>query len=260
MVLRSIIEHARCAKHNLLDHASFSVSFRGGYYYVRTSDDVQLRFRHNPYQPFYELTAGYLRDSAWPITAGMYVIDAGAYHGEFALYASRCVGPAGRVIALEPDPESFVRLCDSFALNGGVPPNVDLLNAGLWKCSGELVFSAGKMSGSHIVYGGAGAVGQTDSGSVLIHVHSLPDLVSRYQLTRLDYVKMDIEGAEIEAIQGASSMLSNFKPRFAIASYHIRNGRPTAADLEPFFRESGYTVITGFPTHLTTYAFPTSTI
>jgi hypothetical protein len=55
---------------------------------------------------------------------------------------------------------------------------------------------------------------------------------------RLDFVKTDIEAAEIEAIEGAGSVLSVFKPRFAIASYHRRNGRPAANKLEQLFRES----------------------
>jgi hypothetical protein len=94
------------------------------------------------------------------------------------------------------------------------------------------------------------------AGSLPVPVQSLPDLVSRYGLTRLDFVKMDIEGAEIEAIEGAGSVLSTLKPKFAIASYHRRNGRPTAETLERLFREVGYSSITGFPEHMTTYASP----
>jgi predicted RNA methylase len=110
---------------------------------TQVADNSQLRFRRNPYLAFYQVTAGYLRDSAWPLTAGMCVIDAGACDGEFALYASRCVGPTGRVLALEPDPENFKCLRETFELNGGLPPNVTLLPMGLWKHSSELAFSGG---------------------------------------------------------------------------------------------------------------------
>ena len=254
MKIRTLLESVRCAKHNLLDRPSFNMSFKDGCYYVRTADNNQLRFRRNPYQAFYQVTAGYLRDSTWPLTAGMCVIDAGACDGEFALYASRCVGPTGRVLALEPDPESFKCLRETFDLNGGVPPNVALLPVGLWKHSRELAFSGGNHLTSHLIEVADGTTGHSDSLSIL--VQSLSDLVSRYGLTRLDFVKMDIEGAEIEAIEGAGSVLSVFKPRFAIASYHRRNGRPTADKLEQLFRESGYNSATGFPEHMTTYASP----
>src|SRR4051794_37510406 len=40
---------------------------------------------------------------------------------------------------------------------------------------------------------------------------------------RLDLIKMDIEGAEIEAVEGAGDVLERFRPRFSIASYHARD-------------------------------------
>lgn len=254
MDIRTLLESLRCTKHNLLDRPSFNVSFKNGCYHVRTADNRQMRFRRNPYLAFYQVTAGYLRDSAWPLTEGMSVIDAGACDGEFALYSSRCVGRTGRVLALEPDPASFRCLRETFDLNGGVPPNVELLPVGLWKHTSELAFSGGLHLASQLLEAADDTTGH--SRSISIPVLSLPDLVSRYGLTRLDFVKMDIEGAEIEAIEGAGSVLSILKPRFAIASYHRRNGRPTADKLEQMFRESGYDSTTGFPEHMTTYASP----
>jgi len=59
-------------------------------------------------------------------------------------------------------------------------------------------------------------------------------------LERLDFVKKDIEGVEIEALEGSLSLLSSHKPRFAIASYHLRDGRRTAETLEQMFRSAGY--------------------
>jgi len=58
---------------------------------------------------------------------------------------------------------------------------------------------------------------------------------------------MDIEGVEIEALEGSLSLLSSHKPRFAIASYHLRDGRRTAETLEQMFRSAGYLAETGFP-------------
>ena len=64
MDFRTLLEWARCAKHNLVDRPSFSIAFRDGCYHVRTADRNQLRFRRNLYLPFYQVTAGYLRGSA----------------------------------------------------------------------------------------------------------------------------------------------------------------------------------------------------
>jgi len=48
--------------------------------------------------------------------------------------------------------------------------------------------------------------------------------VERYRLDRLDFVKMDIEGAELEAMSAAGETRARFKPRYAIASYHPLDG------------------------------------
>ena len=166
--VRQLVESIRCLKHNWLDGAAFSVSFANGYYRVVTSENVHLRFRHNPYLGFYQVTAGYLRRAAWSIQPGMCVVDAGACDGEFALYASRCVGPTGRVVALEPDPGNFRRLCDTFALNGGVPTNVSLLPVGLWKQSGRLQFIAGRHLTSSLTDSFDASSAPSRSGGVIV--------------------------------------------------------------------------------------------
>jgi arsenate reductase-like glutaredoxin family protein len=65
---------------------------------------------------------------------------------------------------------------------------------------------------------------------------------------------MDIEGAEIEVLEGAKDFLRNKNIHFAIASYHHRNGEQTYKTLEKIFAEIGYQAETGFHRHLTTWA------
>ena len=55
---------------------------------------------------------------------------------------------------------------------------------------------------------------------------------------------MDIEGAELEAVEGCKDLIKNFKPNFAIASYHMVDGEPTYIKLESFFNSIGYPVKT----------------
>jgi hypothetical protein len=64
---------------------------------------------------------------------------------------------------------------------------------------------------------------------------------------------MDIEGAEVESLKGAVETISKFSPRFAIASYHIRNNEKTCFAVEKFLMGNGYAVETFFTPHLTTY-------
>ena len=62
---------------------------------------------------------------------------------------------------------------------------------------------------------------------------------------------MDIEGAEIEAIEGSLNFIRRHSIRLAIGSYHVRDGRPTSETLERLFRSIDYEVETGYPDHLT---------
>lgn len=82
----------------------------------------------------------------------------------------------------------------------------------------------------------------------------LDDEIKNLGINKVDFIKMDVEGAEIEAIEGCKNILKNNNVNLAIASYHIRNGEETYKKLEPMLNNFGYKTKTEFPEHLTTYA------
>jgi FkbM family methyltransferase len=254
----AIIERIRCAKHNWLDNVRFRMRYRDGKYHVRTWDGLQFQFPFNPYTSFLEIE-GYLAEGTWKLEPGMWVIDAGAERGEFSLYAARKVGPQGKVIMLEPDPGSRALAQQAFNANGGRPENLVVVEQGLWKEPGTLTFAAGLGGSSVLVDAGtevAAAAKSTSANLIQLQVHSLSSLAESLTMPRLDLVKMDIEGAEVEAVEAAKPIIDRFRPRFAIASYHVRDGKMTSQLLESFFKSYGYQARTGFPRHQTTYAWP----
>src|SRR3954447_21190612 len=97
---RALSERIRVAKHNWLDGVGFRLRYRRGWWDVRTADGERFRFPYNPYSVFFE-TEGYLAPRQWKLEPGMVILDAGACYGEFSLYASRRVGPSGRVLMME---------------------------------------------------------------------------------------------------------------------------------------------------------------
>ncbi len=248
-------EFIRCTRHNIRHLKMFRISFDGTHWHVRDREGLDLLFPFYPYLTALEME-GYFRQGAWRIEPGSTVLDAGACYGEFALYAARKVGAGGRVLMLEPD-EANLRIAQKvFELNGGLPPQVEILKVGLWRAPGELSFSAGNGPVSTI----ADLSDTTTDTSKLqkIAVESLPSLVEKHKLKRLDFVKMDIEGAEIEVMDAARSVTEALRPRFSIASYHVRDGKKASQTLEPMFRSYGYDVQTGFELHPTTWATPSS--
>ena len=243
-------ERVRCVRHNLLHLREFHLSYRPPLWRVRDRGGLALDFPFYPYISCYDLE-GYLAGGRLRPRPGDVVVDAGGCFGEYALYAAKLVGPAGRVLMLEPDPKNAEIARKLFALNGS-PSNLDIVPAGLWHSRTTLRFRTGHDAVSTVV-----AAGEPAGEDVIeIPTHSFQSLIDTYRLDRLDLVKMDIEGAEIEAMRPFSELPQHYRPRFAIASYHLVDGRQTCEALEAQLRGLGYRVETGNPHHLTTWAWP----
>jgi FkbM family methyltransferase len=177
---------------------------------------------------------------------GDVVVDAGAYPGDYALFAARRVGPQGRVICFEPGAANRAVLERHIRRSG--LQNLTVVPRGLWNQRATLRFRADGLAST------AGA----EDGGEAIEVAPLDDLLRELGVDRVDVLKMDIEGAEIEAIQGARETLARGVAHVCIASYHVVNGATTSGYLETFLRGLGYTACSEYPKHLTTYAWPSA--
>jgi len=183
---------------------------------------------------------GYLKN--YQLKEGDIVIDAGAYEGEFTILASKLVGDTGKVISIEPTKEGYYKLLKNIALNNLT--NVIPLKIALWNKHGKLKISD-EFGGSHI----------TCKDGEEVEADTLDNLINKMGLKSIDFLKADIEGAEIEMLEGAKKALMNkLIKNFAIASYHIIDGKMTFKSLESTFRKFDYLVKTGFKSHLTIYA------
>jgi FkbM family methyltransferase len=139
------------------------------------------------------------------------VIDVGAHLGTFTRIALQ--HGARLVIAIEPDPVNsacFERTFENEIAEG----RVRLVRAAAWHSPGSLDFEVGKASQTGRV---------SDSGSsrtVTVRAVTLDDVLEELKLSRVDFIKMDIEGAERHALKGARRLLARDKPRLAICIYH----------------------------------------
>ena len=131
-------------------------------------------------------------------------VDAGAYDGDtIKLFIERVRGRFGRILAFEPDPATFARLVANFSAEGRVEP----FNMGLHRTRAVLHFDNAGTRGSTLVDGGGGEILVTGL-----------DEVARGE--RVTYVKMNIEGAEIEALRGAARTIGRWRPKLAVSAYH----------------------------------------
>ncbi len=239
----------RCLYNNLFTANLFYVSYKEDYFNFKFKNGINFKCYGN-------INGGILIKEAELILKGYIqkyrlkkddiVVDAGAHIGMFTLYASKKVGNYGRVIAFEPDKENYNKLLKNIHLNN--LNNVIALNKGLWSKNTKLNFSD-----THDSYSSFINVSYPKP-LIKVLVVTLDKELKKLKYKKSDFIKMDIEGAEIEAIKGAKNLLKNNNISLAIASYHFVNKEKTYIKLEKLLQKLGYSVKTGFPAHLTTFA------
>ena len=176
------------------------------------------------------------------IQEGDYVLDCGAYNGAFSVYACKKSGPRGLVICIEPDSKNAKILRENLILNGC--NNFIIVNKGIWHKKEKLKFRGD----------GIGAKISPD-GDVTIDADTISGIIKDLKINpkKIDFVKMDVEGAEINALLGAKDFFKGNNPHISIASYHILEGDKTSKRVEKILRDFGYAKVkTVFPYHLTT--------
>jgi FkbM family methyltransferase len=150
------------------------------------------------------------------IRPGDTVLDCGANVGVYTKYALE--RGAAEVIAIEPAPETISCLRRTFAADIAAG-SVVVYPKGVWNRDELLQLKTNPTRSSmanSVVIGG-------DTGGPAVPLTTIDKLVSELRLAHVDVIKMDIEGAEKKALEGASETLRRFRPRLAVALEHNRD-------------------------------------
>lgn len=168
---------------------------------------------------------------------GDIVLDLGGYSGLTSIAFSKEVGGSGRVITLEPDPANFAAAKTNLETHSKVNglDNVDLLQLAAAGERGVMRLSAEGAMGSAEVT----VVGSHRSEVIEVETITLQDLVDRLGLPKVDFVKIDIEGSEVNVLAGAKEFLQRYWPRMIIEP-HMVDGRLTEAPMKQMLGELGY--------------------
>jgi FkbM family methyltransferase len=137
---------------------------------------------------------------------GMTVLDLGAHHGLYSLLAAKCVGLCGRVIAFEPSPRERLRLRRHLKLNSGTNVDVQPFALGPHAGTAELYLVQNGQDGCNSLRPPAVAEATT---TVTVPVRKLDDELRRLGCRHVDFIKLDVEGAELGALYGATELLSS---------------------------------------------------
>ncbi|HEX7182980.1 MAG TPA: FkbM family methyltransferase [Thermoanaerobaculia bacterium] len=141
---------------------------------------------------------------------GDIAIDGGGCWGDTALYLAQRVGPTGHVHSFEPSPDNLPVFEANLQRNAELASRISVHRNALWKVSdAELSFDP---------KGPATSVGGT--GAATVRSLAIDDLIERKSVPRVGFIKMDIEGAELDALRGAERTIRAQRPRLAVTLYH----------------------------------------
>lgn len=206
--------------------------WQGGVFSVCTREHIEVR-SVRAFDPA-PLVADF-KDCSLP--AGATVMDIGGNVGAVACYLAKRIGAQGRVISFEPDPANISIFRRNLELNGVA--NVTLVEQGAWSEEGALEFRAGGNYTSSFVPTDHIERAPTQYRTVRVPVTTMDAVAAQIGLERLDLVKMDIEGSEVQALHGARRMLLRLRPD-VIVETHVVQGRSTEGEVRTALSEAGY--------------------
>ncbi len=137
------------------------------------------------------------------------ILDVGANIGMTALAFSQ-ISSAGQIAAIEPVPRTFEFLQQNVAEAGA--PNVKVFNFALGSSAGSVIMQGHPSNFACSFVADNYTIPTADHFSFQVPVKRLDDTFSELSLDRLDFMKVDVEGFELEVFAGAKKLLEDFSP------------------------------------------------
>lgn len=165
---------------------------------------------------------------------GDHAIDCGACFGGTSIHFADMVGPEGKVMSFEFFDNNIEVFNKNVAENKELRDRIDLVRAPVWSRDGITmrIHGSGPATQVHAVRDEklTGALGRIKKairawqserrGDVQVHTKTIDTSVRERNWDRLDFIKMDIEGAELAALRGAEHSICKHRPLLAICVYH----------------------------------------
>ena len=146
--------------------------------------------------------------------------------------------PQGRLFAFEPGAQAYPHLIATIQANN--LPNSHPQQIALGASSGEVDFLSNSLSesASHMVLDGVSLGGS----NTRVEIKTVDDVVAQQELTRLDFIKIDVEGFELDVLDGAKTTMAKLKPAvflefnaFTLIAYGNKNPRHVLEQLKRAF-------------------------
>ena len=150
------------------------------------------------------------------IKPGDIVLDIGANIGMFTIKAAISTGEKGEIIAIEPEPNNVKMLKE----NSRSFKNIKIIPYAVGNTSGQIELTIGIHTGGHYIEPDTDK--RANQKTITVRIDKLDNIFKKLKLDNIDFVKIDVEGWELETLKGSVDSLGKIK-FLSIASYHTKD-------------------------------------
>jgi FkbM family methyltransferase len=175
------------------------------------------------------------------IKSGDTVIDIGAHIGLMSVILGKLVGEKGEVYSFEPTPYTFSLLNKMIGLNK-LQAVVKPVNKAVSDTSGFVEFSADTMDVSNSI---VSYEHNSEYKKIKVPTISIDEFVKENKMQKLDFIKIDAEGVELDVLKGAKETLQKFRAKMILALHPlpIKAKGDSLEEIYDFLQQAGYKVI-----------------
>lgn len=144
-------------------------------------------------------------------------IDVGAHVGKYALSAVKLMGDYGKVIAIEAHPENFKALRQNIALNSF--QNIIPVKCCAWNKDGEKLLLMGSRENGYSLK----TKSSKEGNGLEVNTRTIDSILREYSIETVDWIKIDVEGAEVEVLEGMRSVIEKHPTLKIFVEVHGEN-------------------------------------
>ena len=176
------------------------------------------------------------------LSDGAVFVDVGAHIGYYSLKAARVVGAAGRVIAVEPNPPTVHELEANISASGATVISLQPVACSDAETTLDLFSSPRVNTGQTSLSRDNASQGGRAVTTYHVRARPLDDIVTDTGVSRVDIVKIDVEGAEMLVLKGAARTLARYHPALMVEliDAQLRSMGTSEAEVRAFLKAQGY--------------------
>ncbi len=192
----------------------FLIKFRGGKIYLNLRESpMMLQRAFGVYEPYkFKLFSNLVKKN-------MTVIDVGANKGCFSLLSAKLMGDCGRVLSFEPEPENCSWILRSIKVNNY--KSISLFQLALSDSDGTAELYIGEKSGFHSLLP---QLDKPKPEKMTVIQKRLDTVLSENKISKVDLIKIDVEGAELQVLKGAVEIIKQNNNLKIILDLHPQKG------------------------------------